>query len=295
MKQLVGICVLVAVMVCVCLAAGGTGAAMAPVTKGPVTPTAAKAVPVPAVAPKMTGTVAGVPSVKPAAPSGKELVLDLGGGQTMKLVSIPAGKFMMGEKEKHEVTLTKTLYMGATLVTQAQYEAIMGMNPSRFKGPTNPVESISWDDAVNFCKKLEGKVRQTVRLPTEAEWEYACRAGTATMFSFGDDEAALDDYGWHLGNAGGTTHPVATKKPNAWGLYDMHGNVWQWCSDLHGDYPSTPQTDPQGARDGPYRIVRGGGCLYRPVQCRSGNRAFYAGVDREILCGFRVVVPGAAS
>jgi formylglycine-generating enzyme required for sulfatase activity len=278
MNRLTGIVGLLALVVCIGLAAGGGwGATAAPAPKAAPTPSAvAKA------------------AAAPAAPSGKELTLDLGGGQTMKLVLIPAGKFMMGEKDKHEVTLTKPFYMGATLVTQAQYESVMGANPSRFKGPTNPVEGISWDDAVTFCKKLGAKVRQNVRLPTEAEWEYACRAGTATAFSFGDDETALDDYGWYLGNSGGRTRPVAQKKPNAWGLYDMHGNVWQWCSDLHGDYPAAPQIDPQGAGDGPYRIVRGGAYLYGPVQCRSANRAFYAPVDRDIVCGARVVVQGSA-
>jgi formylglycine-generating enzyme required for sulfatase activity len=270
--------------------------AMTAESPAPAAPAAVPAKVAPKVAPKAPTAAAPTASAPakaaPATASGKELTLDLGGGATMKLALINPGKFMMGGKEQHEVTLTKPFYMGTTLVTQAQYEAIMGNNPSKFNGPTNPVESISWDDADNFCKKLSAKTRQAVRLPTEAEWEYACRAGTKTAFSFGDEDSGLDDYGWYAANSGGTTHPVAQKKPNPWGLYDMHGNVWEWCSDLHDDYTTKAVTDPQGAGSGPYRIVRGGGYLYNPVNCRSANRGYYAPVDRDIRCGFRVVVPG---
>ena len=162
--------------------------AMNPAPKALAAPTAT-APKAPAGPTATAAPTASAPATKAAPASGKELTLDLGGGNTMKLVLIPAGKFMMGEKEQHEVTLTKPFYMGVTLVTQAQYEAIMGNNPSKFKGPTNPVETIVWDDAAEFCKKLSAKTRQAVRLPTEAEWEYACRAGTKTAFSFGDNEA----------------------------------------------------------------------------------------------------------
>jgi formylglycine-generating enzyme required for sulfatase activity len=257
-----------------------------PTPKAPVPPKA-KAPATPSAAPTASSAV--TPTASPATQPGKELMLDLGGGKTMKLVLIPAGKFMMGGKEQHQVTLTKPYFMGTTLVTQAQYEAIMGNNPSRFKGPTNPVETISWDDAADFCKKLSAKTHQAVRLPTEAEWEYACRAGTKTAFSFGDDETVLGDYAWYADNSGGTTHPVAQKKPNPWGLYDMHGNVWEWCSDWHDDYPTQAVTDPQGPGSGAFRIVRGGGYLYNPVNCRSANRGHYAPVDRGIVCGLRVV------
>jgi formylglycine-generating enzyme required for sulfatase activity len=197
-----------------------------------------------------------------AAPA--ELTLDVGGGVTMKMVLIPAGKFMMGEgTDQHEVTLSKPFYMGVTEVTQAQYEAVMGMNPSQFKGATNPVETVSWNDAAEFCKKLSEKTRQAVRLPTEAEWEYACRAGTQTAFSFGDDPSTLGDYAWWDGNSDKTTHPVGQKKPNSWGLYDMHGNVWEWCADWYGEYPKGPVTDPSGPATG-YggRVLRGGAWYY---------------------------------
>ena len=169
-----------------------------------------------------SGSEAAAPT--PAAPA--EVTLDLGGGVTTKMVLIHPGNFMMGEeKDRHEVILSKPFYMGVTEVTQAQYEVVMGTNPSYFKGATNPVDNVSWNDATEFCKKLSEKTRQAVRLPTEAEWEYACRAGTQTAFSFGDDPAALGDYAWWFGNSGETTHPVGQKKLNAWGLYDMHGNV----------------------------------------------------------------------
>jgi len=197
----------------------------------------------------------------PAAPA--ELTLDLGGGVTMKMVLIRPGKFMMGEGEgRHEVTNSKPFYMAVTEVTQEQYEAVMGKNPSWVNGPTNPVETVSWDDAAEFCRRLSEKTRQTVRLPTEAEWEYACRAGTQTAFSFGDDPSALGDYAWWTGNSGKTTHPVGQKKPNSWGLYDMHGNVWEWCADWYGEYPKGPVTDPSGPATGDSRVVRGGSWLY---------------------------------
>jgi len=259
----------------------------------------------------------------------KELTLDLGGGVTMKLALIPAGKFMMGspdseeghvdnEGPQHEVTLSKPFYMGVTEVTQAQYEAIMGANPSTFKGETNPVENVSCKDATEFCKKLSEKTRQAVRLPTEAEWEYACRAGSKTKFCFGDADEALGDYAWYHANSGGTTHPVGQKKPNAWGLYDMHGNLWEWCSDWYAqNYADAKAVDPQGPASGidasrlsawswfiftmmpktsstSFRVLRDGGWYCGPDGCRSAARGgglFPSGGDY----GFRVAVPVSAS
>ena len=200
------------------------------------------------------------------------LTLDLGNGVTMKLVLIPAGKFIMGspdsehghqpdEGPQHVVVISKPFYMGVTEVTQAQYEAVMGTNPKNpyaFKGPANPVDSASWNEAVEFCRKLSEKTGKTVRLPTEAEWEYACRAGTKTRFSFGDSEGALGDYAWYMGNSGNKTQPVGRKKPNPWGLYDMHGNVMEWCADMYGNYSSEASTDPQAPGSGGRRVFRGG-------------------------------------
>ncbi|MCX5655678.1 MAG: formylglycine-generating enzyme family protein [Planctomycetota bacterium] len=232
----------------------------------------------------------GSESAAPTAVAPAELALDLGGGVTMKLVLIRPGKFMMGDgKDQHEVAISKPFYMGVTEVTQAQYEAVMGTNPSNFKGATNPVEMVSWNDAAEFCKKLSEKTRQAVRLPTEAEWEYACRAGTQTAFSFGDDPSALGDYAWHMGNSKGMTHHVGRKKPNAWGLYDMHGNVYEWCADWYGAYPKGSVTDPSGPATGNgLRVLRGGSWdLVDTGNFRCAFRDNYvpAGRDRDV--GFR--------
>jgi formylglycine-generating enzyme required for sulfatase activity len=219
------------------------------------------------------------------------ITLDLGNGVAMKLVLIYPGQFMMGyEVNQHRVTLSKHFYMGVTEVTQAQYQAIMGTNPSNFKGETNPVEMVSWNDATEFCKKLSEKTRQAVRLPTEAEWEYACRAGTATAFSFGDSESVLGDYAWCKSNSGGKTKPVGQKKPNAWGLYDMHGNVWEWCADVYGDYPKGAVTDPQGAVSGSQRALRSGSWYRNSDFCRAASRGYDTPVSRFNCSGFRVVV-----
>jgi len=240
------------------------------------------------------------PSSSQAEPP-KELTFDLGGGVTMKLVLIPAGKFMMGSPEsekgreakegpQHEVTLSKPFYMGVTEATQAQYQAVMGANPSQVKGETNPVDQVSWNDATEFCKKLSEKTRRAVRLPTEAEWEYACRAGSKTRFCFGDAEEGFEDYGWYGANSGNTTHPVGQKKPNAWGLYDMHGNVWEWCSDWYGEYAAGQAADPTGPAKGEDRVLRGGCWGDGPQACRLARRNWSGPDGRYGNFGLRVVV-----
>ena len=214
----------------------------------------------------------------------------------MEFKLIPAGTFTMGDasgeddETPHEVTLTKPFKMGVHEVTQAQYEQLMGTNPSEFKGADNPVETVNWDDAVDFCRRLselpaEKKAGNVYRLPTEAEWEYACRAGTTTRFSFGDDESELGDYAWFYGN---TSHPVGGKKPNAWGLYDMHGNVWEWCQDWYADYPSGSMTNPSGATSGSARVFRGGGWDDTAEDCRSAYRNRNDPSIRNYYFGFRV-------
>jgi eukaryotic-like serine/threonine-protein kinase len=221
--------------------------------------------------------------------SPKELTLYPGNKVTMKLALIPAGKFMMGSPETEngrvdsegphrEVTISKRFYMGVYEVTQDQYEAVIGNNPSRFKDVENPVERVSWNDAVEFCKKLSAKTGKKVRLPTEAQWEYACRAGTNTRFGFGDKDADLGNYAWYSANSGDKTHPVGQKKPNAWGLYDMHGNAWEWCSDWTGAASDT------------YRVLRGGSWLNLPRFCRSAVRIRDTPVGRCYDIGFRVAV-----
>ncbi len=169
----------------------------------------------------------------------KELAVDLGGGVKLEMVLIPAGEFMMGsraadkgtsngEKPQHRVRITKPFYLGKYPVTQEQWQAVMGDNPSHFKVPKNPVEEVSWDDCLQFLRRVNEKVGGgKFRFPTEAQWEYACRAGSTTHYCFGDEDSGLSEYAWYAANSGGTPHPVGEKKPNAWGLYDMHGNIWQ--------------------------------------------------------------------
>ncbi|MCY2927631.1 MAG: formylglycine-generating enzyme family protein, partial [Planctomycetota bacterium] len=229
----------------------------------------------------------------------KYIVLDAGKDVALPLVLVPAGKFMMGnpmnEKNRgyeegppHEVAIDNPFYLGVCEVTQAQYEAVMGANPSRVRGARNPVETVSWNDAVEFCKKLSAKTGKTVRLPTEAQWEYACRAGSKTRFAFGDKEAALGEYAWYLANSAQTTHPVGLKKPNAWGLYDMYGNVWEWCSDWY--YPNVVNRDPKGDGSGTERAFRGGTQGHPPVVCRSTARGGATPDVRDPGFGFRVAV-----
>jgi formylglycine-generating enzyme required for sulfatase activity len=215
----------------------------------------------------------------------------------MRFVPIPAGTFTMGDADNgptHKVTLTQAFELGQYEVTQEQYEKVMGKNPSHFKGKQNPVEKVSWDEAVEFCRKLselpaEKKAGYVYRLPTEAEWEYACRAGTKTKYSCGDSESELGDYAWSVKNSGRTTHPVGQKKPNAWGLYDMHGNVWELCQDWYGKYPSGSTTDPTGAASGSDRVLRGGSWFRSSDYCRSAFRIRFTPDYRFSFLGCRVL------
>jgi len=232
---------------------------------------------------KIDDAIAKLGTAAEGRPGASTLTLDLGKGVTMKLVRIRPGKFMMGspdsevgregsEGPQHEVTISKPFYLSVTEVTQAQYEAVMGRNPGHYKGPVNPIECVSWKDASDLCLRLSEKTHKTVRLPTEAEWEYACRAGSKTAFSFGNSDNALAECAWSKDNSPGTTHPVGQKKPNAWGLYDMHGNVWEWCADWYGEYPKGSVTDPAGPGSGPVRVLRGGSWQEGPLGCRSSRR-----------------------
>ena len=196
----------------------------------------------------------------------------------MEFVLIKPGKFMMGSPEneagrysgerQHRVNLTEAFYLQTTAVTLGQWQALMGKNPSSQKacGDNCPVEEVSWDDVQGFIRKLNQKEgADKYRLPTEAEWEYACRAGSTTAFPNGgitqlqcDRDDNLDSIGWYCGNSNNTLHPVTQKKPNAWGLYDMHGNVQEWCQDWFGVYPYDEVTNPKGPPSGSYRAMRGG-------------------------------------
>ena len=230
----------------------------------------------------------------------------------INLVLIPKGKFLMGSPEteekrvkdeiQHEVTISQNFYMGSTEVTQAQWNKVIGINPSSFKGDELPVYQIRPFEAVWFCKRLsempeEKKAGRKYRLPTEAEWEYACRAGTITPFNFGSQlngrQANCDGtrpYGTDTkGPNLEKTSPVGTYPANAWGLYDMHGNVWEWCSDWYGEYPSGSVTDPSGPARGWQRVYRGGDWRVDAVNCRSADRGCDPSI-RSRLIGFRVVM-----
>ena len=200
------------------------------------------------------------------------------------------------ERPAHPVTLTQPFYMGKFVVTQEQYQQVVGTNPSNFKDNDNPVEQVSWDDAQAFCKKLAEQTKQAVRLPTEAEWEYACRAGTTSTYHSGDAEADLARVAWYYANSKNTTHPVGQKEPNAFGLYDMHGNVWQWFQDWYAAdyYGKAPAENPEGPAQGAFRVLRGCSWVVIPMACRSAcrSRSDPGGRDRHV--GFRVAAPASA-
>jgi len=283
------------------------------------TPVAKKSTPGPvAQAPVQTPTV--VPEPKPAqeavqataAVAGQNLVVaDLG----MEMVSVEPGSFQMGsdsgdsdEKPVHTVRISRPFWMAKYEVTQSQYQAVTGTNPSYdiFKGSDLPVDSVSWNDAVAFCRKLTERERQAgrlpqgyvYRLPTEAEWEYAARGGGKSRGFEYAGSGSLDEVAWHSGNSGFKTHPVGQKKPNELGLYDMSGNVWEWCHDLYdaGYYAKSPASDPTGASSGGLRVLRGGSQFNRsPRYCRSSNRLWISPVITPVITdvyfdyGFRLV------
>jgi len=219
----------------------------------------------------------------------------------MNFVLIPSGTFMMGspsddlgcgnDERRHRVTLSEGFYIQTTEVTQGQWQSIMGSNPSRFKncGDDCSIEKITWNDAQDFIRRLNHKEGiNKYRLPTEAEWEYACRAGSENRFCFGNSGANLGEYAWYNKNSGKRTHPVGVKKPNTWGLYDMHGNVWEWCEDWYGDYPASHVTDPKGPSSGNERVLRGGSWNSFDHWLRSANRFKDNPRYRRIYIGFRV-------
>jgi formylglycine-generating enzyme required for sulfatase activity len=247
----------------------------------------------------------------------------------MKLVLIPPGEFAMGSPQsliqedsklhggeswrrgtlpadapQHRVKITNPFWLGATAVTQEEYQRVMGSNPSKFPGdPKKPVEQVSWYDAVEFCRKLSGMTGENAaayryELPTEAQWEYACRAGNLGPRYFSDranplpmaiEEKMLGEYAW-CGDARGQTHPAGQKRANPWGLYDMYGNVWQWCQDWFDKdyYEKSPTDEPVGPPGGAARVRRGGGWDSPPSHCRSAYREGIAPKDRSGGLGFRV-------
>jgi len=239
----------------------------------------------------------------PKLPPAPTLTLDCGGGVMMEFVLIPAGEFTMGspapdsvtwdKRPQHQVKFLKPFYMARHEVTQAQYQAVMGTNPSHFKGADLPVDTVSWYDATEFCRRLEERVGRRVRLPTEAKWEYACRAGTTTRYHFGDSADDLGKHAWYWDNSGEKTHAVGGKPPNAWGLHDMHGNVFEWCIDRSSTYPSARLIDPSqpGNKHGysEWRIMRGGSWGFASRCLGSADRYGDVPGARYNYYGFRVV------
>ncbi len=240
-----------------------------------------------------------------AGPSGPSFTNSIG----QKFVLIPAGSFMMGsptsepkrddDERQHRVTISKPFYMQTTEVTQGQWQAVMGSNPSHFSscGDDCPVEQVSWNDAQEFIRRLNAKEgTNQYRLPTEAEWEYACRAGTTTPFAFGSclstNQANYDgNYplpGCNKGAYRGSTVSAGSFAPNSWGLHDMHGNVWEWCRDRYGDYPSGSVTDPAGPSSGSFRVNRGGSWFFNARDCRSAYRSRSDPGGRSFDLGFRL-------
>lgn len=210
-----------------------------------------------------------------------------------EFVEVPAGNFSMGssngesdEKPVHNVVISRSFEMGKYEVTQEQWELVMGNNPSYFKGDGRlPVEKVSWNDTQQFIRVLNRRSRKyTYRLPTEAEWEYACRAGSS-----GDYAGNLDVVAWYSSNSGSKTHVVGGKQPNAWGLYDMHGNVYEWCSDGYEMYLGGTVTDLSGSNSRLQRVNRGGSWHSPTYDCRAANRGYDSPDSRHDILGFRLV------
>ncbi|MBA4192072.1 MAG: formylglycine-generating enzyme family protein [Planctomycetaceae bacterium] len=239
--------------------------------------------------------------VRPCVP---QRVVQLPGGVPMTFSFIPPGSFLMGgnswdtEELVHKVRLTKGFFVGVHPVTQAQWRAVMGTDPSHFKGPNRPVENVSWDDCQEFSTKLTGDLKGTIRLLTESEWEYVCRAGTTSEYHFGDVlNTDLANYSgresWYdppKGKVREETTDVGLFPANPWGLYDVHGNVWEWCQDYwYGDDSVEEVADPPGPGTGQYRVVRGGSLGHPASDVRSANRDFNEPATRRSSDGFRVV------
>ena len=246
-------------------------------------------------------------SIHSTSSSPQSFIETLSGNIKLEMVKIPAGSFLMGSADNDETALDyempqhrvnlQEFYLGKYPVTQEQYQAVMGHNPSNFKSffkdtSKNPVEKVSWNDAQEFCRRLSEKTGKKYRLPSEAEWEYACRAGTQTRYYFGNNEYQLGEYAWYEENSDSKTHPVGQKKPNNWGLYDLHGNVWEWCEDgWHGNYENAPK-DGSSWNDSQrsMRPLRGGSWYSYSGGCRSALRDGFGADYGYDFYGFRLAL-----
>ncbi|MCF2590165.1 formylglycine-generating enzyme family protein [Prevotella hominis] len=233
--------------------------------------------------------------------NGDNISIPVKNGVRIDMVRIEAGTFTMGatsemkdpwddEKPTHQVTLTNDYYIGKYEVTQALWKAVMGNKPSKFKGDNLPVENVSWKDCQEFISKLNSITGKTFRLPTEAEWEYAARGGNKSQGYQYSGSNNLFDVAWYEDNSGKKTHAVGTKQPNELGIYDMSGNVWEWCQDWFGEYSSSSQTNPTGANSGSYRVKRGGGWGNTARLCRSSCRVINTPGDRDCNLGLRLIL-----
>ncbi|MBM3835930.1 MAG: formylglycine-generating enzyme family protein [Verrucomicrobia bacterium] len=231
-----------------------------------------------------------------SAPSNSRLASKIELVPLTNMVFIKAGTFV---RVHHPVTLTRDFWLGKFEVTQAEYAALIGKNPSHFKNdPNRPVEKVTYYDALAYCSALTKGEREAKRLPPtyeyrlpfEAEWEFVCRGGTTNLYSFGDTTDEADQFAWTLENSEGATHPVGQKRPNPFGLHDVHGNVWEWCLDWFGDYPDRELQDPSGPATGKYKVFRGGSWNHTADFIRSGNRFMMAPTNGIYFVGFRVAL-----
>lgn len=238
----------------------------------------------------------------------KEILLEFSGVSSDKIkistIKIPAGKFQMGsvnelpfalETPVHEATISSEFFVSRFLITQEQFWAVMGNNPAKFRHATNlPVENVNWFEAKKFCLKMTELSGRNFRLPTETEWEYLCRAGSMTEFFFGDDEKKLPEYAWFESNSREKTHPVGLKKPNNWGIYDIVGNVWEWCEDVwksdYADFPADASANLQNIEKQHRRSTRGGSWAMNAFRCRSSYRSFDWNDTATEKLGFRVIM-----
>jgi len=220
-------------------------------------------------------------------PAEPEMILVQGGTFWMGCSGEQGSDCDSGESPLHSVTVS-SFYIGKYEVTQKQWQLIMGNNPSNFKGDNLPVEDVSWNDTQEFIRRLNEATGKQYRLTTEAEWEYAARGGNKSQGYKYSGGNLLNDVAWYTDNSGSATHPVGTKRSNELGIYDMSGNVWEWCQDWYGTYPSSPQRDPMGSLSGSDRVFRGGGWNYGAGNCRVSRRGDSSPGNRSDLLGFRV-------